>query len=186
MNTWYTGDEHNGHGLLQKMRGFASVREMEEALIANHNAVVRKDDRVIHVGDFAYRGDPKRARAILQQLNGSHFLIIGNHDDRETLSLPWAGSPQHMTLLKDRDVRLCIGHYAMRTWPGYHRGVIHLFGHSHGRIPPDDRSCDVGVDAWNLMPTNIAQIQARLAMSPPHEDPETGTGPNIDDGGPKL
>lgn len=173
MRTWYTGDQHNGHELMRRFRGSASVRAMEELLIVNHNAVVHKGDRVIHVGDFAFRGEPKRARAILAQLNGSHHLVIGNHDDRDTLNLPWAGTPQHMMMMKDGDVRLCIQHYALRTWPGYHRGVIHLYGHSHGRIPADDRSCDVGVDAWNLTPTCIEQIKARLALAPSHVDPET-------------
>jgi calcineurin-like phosphoesterase family protein len=183
MRTFYTGDEHHGHALLQQMRGFASIRDMEEALVANHNGVVQKNDRVIHIGDFAYRGDAKRTRAIFSRLNGSHFLVIGNHDDAETLRLPWAAQPSQMLLLKDGDQRLCLMHYAMRVWPGYHRGVIHLYGHSHNRIPADDRSCDVGVDAWNLMPVALAQIQARLAMSPPHVDAEVGDPEPENDGG---
>ena len=46
-------------------------------MIANWNAVVRKDDRVIHVGDFAFKGDPKRLTKIFSALNGQKFLVIG-------------------------------------------------------------------------------------------------------------
>lgn len=180
--TWYTGDQHYGHALLQEMRGFLTIVEHDSALIAMHNAVVAKGDRVIHIGDFAYRCDVKRKRAILSQLNGSHWLVSGNHDDADTLSLGWAGQPSHMLLLTDSGSRICASHYAMRVWPSMRRGVIHLFGHSHNRIPADDRSCDVGVDAWSLMPCSLTQIQARLAMSPAHVDAETQEF----DGGPKL
>jgi calcineurin-like phosphoesterase family protein len=186
MQTWVTGDEHHGHELLREMRGFASVRDMEETLIANFNAVVQKSDRTFHLGDFAYRGDPKRAAAILSRLNGSHFLIIGNHDGDDTIAMQkWAAPPAHVLMIKTEGERLWLAHYAHRTWPGYHKGVTHLYGHSHNRIPADDRSCDVGVDAWNLMPVSIPQIKQRLALAPAHEDPETQDF-NSDNGGLKL
>jgi calcineurin-like phosphoesterase family protein len=182
VDTWYTGDQHNGHELLMKMRGFTTMRQMEDCLIDNHNAVVKKHDRVIHLGDFAHRCDPKRKRIILGALNGSHFLVIGNHDDADTLSMKFAGEPKQMLLITDSGTRVCAMHYAMRVFPGQHRGAIHVYGHSHNRIPADSVSCDVGVDAWGLMPANLKQIQQRLAMAPAHADAET----NDFDGGPKL
>jgi calcineurin-like phosphoesterase family protein len=176
----FTGDQHNGHQKLADMRGLP-VRDMEELLIVNHNSVVRKHDRVFHLGDVFYRCEPKRKRAIFEKLNGSHHLIIGNHDDSDTISgLRWAVPPQQMMLLKSGDTRLCLMHYAMRVWPGMHKGALHLYGHSHNRIPADSLSCDVGVDAWDLFPVTLPQIKARLALAPPHADAETQDGPDND------
>ena len=60
-------------------RPFATVSEMNKALIDNWNKVVRKGDKVIMNGDFALSGKDKIIE-IGQQLNGRKTLILGNHD----------------------------------------------------------------------------------------------------------
>lgn len=60
-------------------RPFATVSEMNKALIDNWNKVVRKEDKVIMNGDFALSGKDKIIE-IGQQLNGRKTLILGNHD----------------------------------------------------------------------------------------------------------
>lgn len=57
-------------------------------------------------------------------------------------------------------------HYAMRTWPKSHHGSLHLYGHSHGAVPGDRQSCDVGVDCWNLRPVGLDEIIAHLGTLP--------------------
>ena len=61
MRTFFTADHHFGHANIIRHcnHPFANAAEMDEVMIANWNAVVRKDDRVIHVGDFAYKGDSR-------------------------------------------------------------------------------------------------------------------------------
>jgi calcineurin-like phosphoesterase family protein len=67
----------------------------------------------------------------------------------------------------------------MRTWNKRHHGAIHLYGHSHGTLPGDAQSCDVGVDCWDFYPVSLAQIKARLAESPPIEPVDHhGTNPD--------
>jgi len=96
MNSFFTADNHFGHEAIITMsqRPFATVEEMDEAMIANWNAVVSRGDNVWHVGDFAHRIDAKRKRAIFGKLNGSKHLVPGNHDDKDTLALPWASIGQ--------------------------------------------------------------------------------------------
>jgi calcineurin-like phosphoesterase family protein len=60
-------------------RPFATVSEMNKALIDNWNKVVRKGDKVIMNGDFALSGKDKIIE-IGQQLNGHKTLVLGNHD----------------------------------------------------------------------------------------------------------
>src|SRR5665213_2000698 len=66
MQNHFTADNHFGHEsiITLSQRPFATVEEMDEAMIANWNAVVQRGDNVWHVGDFAHRIDVKRKRAI--------------------------------------------------------------------------------------------------------------------------
>lgn len=71
-------------------------------------------------------------------------------------------------------------HYAMRTWPGLHRGAIMLFGHSHGKMPGYRNTMDVGVDAVGFSPITMEQVRARLAELPVF-NPEDAAGDDEDD-----
>ena len=63
-------------------------------------------------------------------------------------------------------VGIWLSHYAHRTWPRLHRGDLHLYGHSHGTLPGDSRSLDVGVDCWGYRPVTLAEIRERMASTP--------------------
>jgi calcineurin-like phosphoesterase family protein len=172
----FTADHHFGHEGIIGMcnRPFTSAEEMDETLITYWNAVVRPNDKVWHLGDFAHRADPKRMRVVFDRLNGTKHLVIGNHDKQATQQLPWA-SQQQMAVLCVDGVRSVLCHYGMRVWPEQRRGAIQLYGHSHGRLPGTSLSIDVGVDCWNYMPVNLKQILDRIKELPeadPEGDPE--------------
>lgn len=80
MKTFVTADLHFGHGNIIKHceRPFENRQAMDKALIDNWNSVVGPHDRVIVVGDFAW----KSPEFYLSTLNGSKILIKGNHDFR--------------------------------------------------------------------------------------------------------
>jgi calcineurin-like phosphoesterase family protein len=75
-----TSDSHFGHFNVIKYcnRPFTTVEEMNEALIANWNAVVGQEDIVFHLGDFSFH--ERYVEEFLSRLNGYKFLILGNHD----------------------------------------------------------------------------------------------------------
>lgn len=79
--TYFTADLHFGHARIIELCGrpFASVEEMDAALIANWNAVVGPDDLVWVLGDYAL-GNRQHALTYLARLNGRKNLVIGNHD----------------------------------------------------------------------------------------------------------
>jgi transposase len=80
-------------------RPFADVEEMDRTLRDCWNATVGPGDDVIVLGDFAYRLAPTRLRRLFDNLSGRKHLIIGNHDDRNTLELPWASPPRDLVSL---------------------------------------------------------------------------------------
>ena len=170
MTVYFTSDTHFGHANIIRYcdRPFATVEEMDEAMIANWNAVVGRGDEVWHLGDFGWWRDAKRIRSIFSRLNGKKRLIIGNHDGKETLELPWSAPPSPYAETSVDRQRLVLFHYGLRVWNGMRRGAVQLYGHSHGRLPGSDLSLDVGTDCWAFTPVTLKQIRERLATNPPH------------------
>lgn len=52
---------------------------MNNALVSNWNKVVAPNDIVFHLGDFCF-GDRKTWKSFCSKLNGTKYLIQGNHD----------------------------------------------------------------------------------------------------------
>lgn len=80
MTIFFTSDYHINHFNIIKYcnRPFKNVDEMNEEIIARHNAVVKKDDTVYNLGDFIFNIDNEKG--IVRRLNGKQILIYGNHD----------------------------------------------------------------------------------------------------------
>lgn len=173
---FYTGDTHFGHKLmldpkLPRPRPFADTRAMDEALIANWNAVVQPESIIYHLGDFAFGlQDAGRVRSIFDRLQGRKILILGNHDysARNKVadavgSLGWEDVSQHHETT-DEGQRVFMSHYAQRTWPAIRKGTWHFFGHCHGSLPSLGRSRDVGVDCpdTGYAPRTLRQLTAGM------------------------
>ena len=163
---WLTADHHFGHANIIKHcnRPFASVREMDQALIVHWNAVVGKNDTVWHLGDFAFKG--LHPREYLARLNGKINILHGNHDNLQYLEqcrqwgmIEWHGPVRE---IKWEKKKFWLSHYAHRTWPASHHGAFHLYGHSHGNLPSVGRSMDVGVDNFNFYPVSIDAVVKTL------------------------
>lgn len=60
-------------------RPFSSVEEMNEKMIEEWNNLIEKDDKVWHLGDFAF-GSKDNVKNIISRLNGKIYLVKGNHD----------------------------------------------------------------------------------------------------------
>ncbi|MCP1558842.1 UNVERIFIED_ORG: calcineurin-like phosphoesterase family protein [Methylobacterium sp. SuP10 SLI 274] len=174
--TFFTSDTHFGHrGLLKPTMGrprpFASIEAHDEALVAAWNAVVRPDDLVWHLGDFAYRCALPYAASIRARLNGRIRLVRGNHEELGE-RLDWEGPVVDVQRVFVQDPGMpnpravFCSHYSHRTWPHAHHGDLHLYGHSHGSLPGTRASLDVGVDCWNWAPVLLKDILQRMAATP--------------------
>lgn len=136
---------------------------MDETIITNWNKDIKQNDIVWHLGDFAWRdvGFYKR------RLNGRINLILGNHDYKKLniRDKNLFNSIQDIHEFKyDDNKSIILCHYAMRVWNKSHFGSFHLFGHSHGKLQPFEKSVDVGIDSpWitghiEYRPFNLEEI----------------------------
>lgn len=182
MEWFFTADEHYFHENIIKFtnRPYANIREMNEALISNHNEIVSKGDITVHAGDFALT-NPRLTVDILGQLNGNHILLMGSHDraiERIVKKGNYAEKEYHDGLftyrgrilemaVKNRPIVVC--HYCIRVWAKSHYNAWHLYGHSHGQLEPIGKSWDIGVDNNNFYPLsfeNVCEIMTKRPDNP--------------------
>jgi calcineurin-like phosphoesterase family protein len=171
---WFTADHHFGHANSIRFCGrpFATVGEMNEALIANWNRVVGPTGTVYHLGDLFLlpSGEAKKIRT---RLNGNIYLIRGNHDrTAESLkgALAWIKDYYELRVADPeapsgrQHIVLC--HYAFRIWNRSHHGAWHLYGHSHGTLPETPGQLafdvDVGVDYHGFTPLGYHQVKQAM------------------------
>lgn len=164
MAVFFTSDTHFGHGgaLGLFRRPFASVAEMDEAMVRRWNETVCAGDEVWHLGDLAVGRKPDRIHELLAGLNGTKHLIAGNNDGPAAVEAPHWASVQHYAELEIGDRLLVLCHYPFRSWNRMARGAINLHGHSHGRLDPLPRQLDVGVDVHDFRPIPFEAIVARF------------------------
>lgn len=166
MTIWVTADQHFGHGNIIRLcgRSFGSVGEMDVEMERLWNEVVRPDDTVWHLGDFAFR-NAAPAGPLLDRLNGTKHLIKGNHDPKQD-ARQWASVQDYMEL-QHGGRGVVLSHYAMEDWSGIFRGAVMLHGHSHGKARKIDGRLDVGVDSVGYTPITLtAAIELAGKASP--------------------
>lgn len=171
----YTADLHLGHhGILRHCpatRPFDSVEAMDAEIVRRINERVEHNDILNIVGDFALSGDAEYVRYLFHATNSRKILVLGNHDldakgriSRTIRDLPWDIPPTHALETHDEGCQVYLHHYGCRVWPRHLRGSYHLYGHSHGGLPPMGRSRDVGIDCpdTNFAPMTFKEIQETL------------------------
>ena len=159
MATFFTADTHFGHGACRAFhhRPFDTTLNMDRAMVERWNAAVGREDIVWHLGDFAVN-HPSPGE-LLDGLQGTKHLVVGNNDPAPIRALPWASVRELAEIDVDgHHAVLC--HYALRTWPGQLKRAVQLHGHSHGRLKPMLRQFDVGVDVHGFRPVTLSEILA--------------------------
>jgi calcineurin-like phosphoesterase family protein len=170
---YFTADLHFGHKNVIDLCGrpFASVEEMDAALTRNWNETVTQRDEVYVLGDFTMK-TAETAHGYLSILNGRKYLVRGNHD--------WFADKidsfgRHFEWVKDYHVfkyhrrKFVLFHYPIAEWDGFHRGAVHLHGHTHNRAPCSPEltigrdatvrlAFNVGVDCTGFRPIGINEI----------------------------
>jgi len=171
---YITADPHYGHKNIIRPdycnRPWDTIQEHDDGLIQNWNARVTNRDTVFLVGDFSWRRTTETLE-ILERLNGNIALIRGNHDKtlakRARDRFSWVKDYYKFNIksyIPEEDQSIILFHYGMRVWDGSHRGAWHLYGHSHGSLPPHGLSFDIGVDNNNYEPLSYWAIKAKMKL----------------------
>ena len=172
-NIWFTSDLHFCHNkeFLYVPRGFTNVQDMNEALVENWNKVVKPEDEVYNLGDFALN-DIDAAIPYINRLNGKIYWILGNHDtDKKRVKIvdecPSVWEVGYADLIKhDKKYSIYMSHYPALTAnydeKKFSQHVIAVHGHTHQQKnwidPKNPFTYHVGVDSHNCTPIHIDEV----------------------------
>ena len=172
---FFTADTHFRHERVLQFarRPFASVEDMDAALVRNWRATVSDDDVVYHLGDVAWKSDAA-TRALIEELPGTKHLLAGNHDHSPVRKLSaWASVQPYLELKVEGQSGatplLVLCHYPFAVWRDSHKGSVNLHGHAHGTYPASRQQMDVGVDCTGYAPIALPLVLARLEAFAAHE-----------------
>lgn len=168
-----TSDTHFGHDreFLWGPRGFTSVEEHDKAVIKNWNEAVKPEDTVFHLGDVML-GDNDHGMNCLRQLNGTIYIIPGNHDTSTRIKLyktlenvrvlesEIPGLDAAAATFKYKKYKFYLSHHPTMTSnldadPHLKANLINLYGHTHQKKHfYEDRPymLHVGLDSNNNTP----------------------------------
>lgn len=189
MSRWFTSDQHFDHMNIIAFCGrpFSSVEEMNREIIDRWNSVVAEDDEVYVLGDFAMGHRGVSVPTYAEQLNGTKYLVPGNHDNvwegrgerqRHRWTPVYRNSGFDITegqielIVGERWVRAShfpyhdiarhVGKFDVGPWVPEDDGETWLLhGHVHQAWQIQDRQINVGVDVWDFYPvaeTTIMEV----------------------------
>lgn len=170
-NIFLCSDHHLSHSNIltfvrndgTPLRSFSNITEHDEYLIAQHNKVVRPNDKVYFLGDVTFS---KKHIHLVGRMNGDKVLIKGNHDNLELKEyLPYF-----------RDIRgfhqfdgMCLTHVPIHP-DSLSRWGVNVHGHLHANrvmtafgARPDERYqsvCMEQLDAYT--PISLEQLKSRI------------------------
>lgn len=161
---FFTSDPHYGHANILKYcpnRDFKNTHEMEKALIKNWNDLVEDSDEVFVIGDFTLDKNPEKIQSILEKLNGTKHLILGNHDNLKPFQYVECGFTSVHTSLKLPNGYILAHDPAVAT--ALSPGSVLLHGHVHELWKNQTSNTNVvmynvGVDVHGLKPISLADI----------------------------
>lgn len=196
---FFSADHHFCHANIIRYCGrpFASVEEMNEALVQRWNEVVGGSDTVYYLGDFSLT--THALARFLPQLNGEKFLVMGNHDVCHPCNKKKAEAALHLyaesgfkILGLEASLDICGEKVRLHHMPyqedagadGYVQAPKHLkyrpkddgmwllHGHVHEKWKTKDKMINVGVDVWDFCPVPLGTIEAIIAAYPARAEVE--------------
>ncbi|TVY10506.1 phosphoesterase [Paenibacillus cremeus] len=155
-------DHHFGHKQIidYERRPFGSSEEMTETMIERWNAVVGKEDKVFHLGDFSFLNQEKTSE-ILSRLHGYKVLIMGNHDRGRSrkwwLEAGFQEVSEHGLIYS--------GFFFLTHEPMYmnkQMPYVNIHGHIHGQKYESSQYINVSVEHWDYTPVAFEQLKAMV------------------------
>lgn len=151
-NEFVVSDTHFSHNNIIKYcnRPFVDKYEMNEKMIMAWNNKVPYNGIVYHLGDLSF-GTPEETLKILNRLNGTIRLILGNHDRISPIfksRFEWI--KEYYESKTENGRKIIMFHYPIFSWNGASKGSWHFHGHCHHSIEKHNVNItrfDVGVDS---------------------------------------
>ena len=159
----FIADLHLSHANMAKRRGFSTVEEHDEHIIAKWNSVVNKRDVTYILGDVTM--EKSAPYHLLDRLNGIKHIVLGNHDRRQDTKklFDYAESVGAMINYKGVFLTHCPIHPDELTY-----GIPkNIHGHIHDKVVmkmldgwevPDERYFCVSCERVGFVPKTLEEL----------------------------
>jgi calcineurin-like phosphoesterase family protein len=156
---------------------------MDKCLVDNWNRYIKPEDTVYVLGDLTL-SPYSYMLPISSKLNGIKYLIKGNHDSFSNAQYKKLGFTVFDEVKLKLFGQICrLSHYPYKIpWykkpfvyksmlrfndrrPPKVKGEFLLHGHTHTKYKIRNNMVHVGVDAWNLYPVSVPEIESLVNRS---------------------
>ena len=167
----FIADLHLSHANMATRRGFSTVEEHDEHIIAKWNSVVSKRDITYILGDVTM--EKSAPYHLLDRLNGLKHVVMGNHDRRQDVRKllehveSVAGMTQHKGVI--------LTHCPIHTSELDYRFKYNIHGHIHDKVVmktgwtdvdsgyiveqvPDERYICVSCERVDYLPKTLEEL----------------------------
>jgi calcineurin-like phosphoesterase family protein len=159
----FIADLHLSHENMAKRRGFSTIEEHDEHIIAKWNSVVNKRDVTYILGDVTM--EKSSPYPLLDRLNGIKHIVLGNHDRRQDTKklFEYAESVAGMIQYKGIFLTHCPIHSDELNY-----GIVkNIHGHIHDKVVmkmldgweiPDERYFCVSCEQVDYLPKTLEEL----------------------------
>lgn len=158
---WITSDQHFGHTNIIEYcnRPFRDVDYMNQYMIDKWNSVVRPDDMVLHLGDFALQMNEEEVTHLVSKLHGNIILVRGNHDRFGTEKFKRCGFVDVKKKINFKNFILTHRPLPVEDLDAA-AGKINIHGHVHNynRGHDPNKYINVSVEMWDYTPIDFIQL----------------------------
>lgn len=187
---YLTSDTHYNHSHLclgvsgwddkSGCRNFQNLEEMNSTITENINSIVKENDILWHLGDFAM-GQKKFWPDFRNSIKCKNiYLLAGNHcPDYNKLGYHWFfkeifGKKGEYTILhrKIAGKEFCMSHFPVLSWDNKNKDSIMVHGHCHNSMSKwicnhmnNSKIMDVGIDAHpEFRPYHVDEVLQIMAQ----------------------
>jgi calcineurin-like phosphoesterase family protein len=159
----FIADLHLSHQSMATRRGFSTIEEHDEHIIAKWNSVVNKRDVTYILGDVTM--EKSSPYPLLDRLNGIKHIVLGNHDRRQDTKklFDYAESIAGMIQYKGIFLTHCPIHSDELNY-----GIVkNIHGHIHDKVVmkmldgwevPDERYFCVSCEQVDYLPKTLKDL----------------------------
>jgi calcineurin-like phosphoesterase family protein len=159
----FIADLHLGHENMAKRRGFSTVEEHDEHIIAKWNSVVNKRDVTYILGDVTM--EKSSPYPLLDRLNGIKHIVLGNHDRRQDTKKLFQYAESVAGMIQYKGIMLT--HAPIHPMELEYRFNKNIHGHIHDKVVmkmldgweiPDERYFCVSCEQVDYLPKSLKDL----------------------------
>jgi calcineurin-like phosphoesterase family protein len=159
----FIADLHLSHQNMATRRGFSTIEEHDEHIIAKWNSVVNKRDVTYILGDVTM--EKSSPYPLLDRLNGIKHIVLGNHDRRQDTKKLFDYAESICGMINYKGVFLT--HCPMHSDELNYGISKNIHGHIHDKVVmkmldgwevPDERYFCVSCEQVDYLPKTLEEL----------------------------